>query len=153
MTRIIFVVNIEIGMMYIIDDPRSIRELIKLINTGALKVGEGEVRVEGLSQWAVGHPTVHAITVLFGEAPVALSARLYDVLYGIADGKLAAEIGQDLGITPRTVYEYTALLKERFGVRSKEEMILKALKTGILCNEYSIEFEDDLPEEPESPTG
>ena len=146
MTRIYFIVDVESMIFYIDDDPRSMRELIKLINTGALKVGEDEVRVEGLSQWAMGHWPVHAITVLLGEAPVPLSARLYDVMYGIADGMTASQIAQSLGISTRTVYEYTALLKERFDVHSKEEMIVKAMQLGILCQEIPEYPARDPPE-------
>lgn len=135
MTRILFIVNQKIMLFYIVDDPRPMRELIKLINTGEMLVGADEVRVAGMRQWAMGHAPLHVITVIFGEPPVSLTPRLYDVLYGIAEGKQAAQIAAGMGIARRTVYEYTALLKERFGVQSKEEMIVKAMETGILCED------------------
>lgn len=135
MTRIYFIVNIEMMMFYITDDPRPMRELIKLINTGELLIGEDEVRLEGAHQWAMGQSPLHVITVILGYPPVILTPRLYDVLYGIADGKKASQIAHEMGIGCRTVYEYTAILKERFGVQSKEELIVKAMDTGILVEE------------------
>jgi DNA-binding NarL/FixJ family response regulator len=122
-------------IIYLDDDPRSMRELIKLINTGELQIGADEVRLDGAHQWTMGHPPLHVITVITGYPPVMLTPRLYDVLYGIADGKKASQIAQEMGIACRTVYEYTALLKERFGVQSKEELIVKAMEIGILAEE------------------
>lgn len=132
MTRIYFVINPIYPSMYIDDDPRPPRELVKLINTAQIQIGADEVVLEGTHQWAMAHAPKNFITVIIGVPPVRLSPRQYDVLYGIADGKRAAQIASDLGIGRRTVYEYTALIKERFGVRSKEEVIYKAIDSGIL---------------------
>lgn len=136
MTRIYFIINPDLMFMYIADDPRSMRELIKGINTGVIRIGEDEVRLEGAPQSAKAHLPLHVITVILGYPEVYLSARLYDVLYGIADGKSAGQIAADLGIGRRTIYEYTALLKQRFGVKTKEEMMVQAIEAGIPVNDY-----------------
>jgi DNA-binding CsgD family transcriptional regulator len=131
-TRIIVILAPEFCATYTIDDPRSPRELAAAINTGKYIVGEGEFYMECSRQWAMLHRPLQVITVVLEPPPVELSPRQYDVLYGLSDGKDAAQIAAELNITTRTVYALTAALKERFGVNSKEEMLTLADSYGFI---------------------
>lgn len=138
MTRIILLLDPEPIMTYIIDDPRSMRELVKLINTEQLVVGAGELRMEGQHQWAMAIEPLNVVTVVLESPPVNLSPRLYDVLYGLADGKRAEAIAAELDISRRTVYEYISELKERLGANTRWEVIFKAVDLGLLRDEYYL---------------
>jgi DNA-binding CsgD family transcriptional regulator len=131
-TRIILIVMPEVHATYTIDDPRPPREVLAAINTGQFRVGDGEVCIEGLGQWAMLHPPLNVVTVVLEPPPVALTPRQYDVLFGLADGKTAAQIGADLGITARTVYAVTTEIKDRFGLDTKEEIIIRAQEMGLI---------------------
>ena len=133
MTRIFLVFTAEFRMPYIVDDPRSPRELVKAINTGKLVVGKSEFSLpEGTRQWAMIQPPHPMITVVLDAPPVELTPRLYDVLYGLADGKDTLHIARELELTTRTVYAYIAELKNRFGARSRMQLIAQAVECGIV---------------------
>jgi DNA-binding NarL/FixJ family response regulator len=132
MTRIILIVNPDLYASYTIDDPRSPREVMAAINTGQFIVGADAVRLDGLQQWAMLQPPFNVVTVVLEPPPIALTPRQYDVLFGMADGKPAAQIAQELGITARTVYAVTAEIKQRFGVYTKEEVIVLAQEQGMI---------------------
>jgi DNA-binding CsgD family transcriptional regulator len=131
-TRIIVIVAPEYYATYTIDDPRSPREVAAAINTGKCIIGEGELYLEDTRQWAMLHWPLELVTVVLEPPPVDLSPRQYDVLYGLSDGKDAAQIAIELDIAPRTVYALTAELKKRFGVHSKEEILVLADKFGFI---------------------
>ncbi len=134
MTRIILVLDTQPQATYITDDPRPVRELIKLINTGRLVVGLGEINLGGgpVQQYAVGVPSQNTVTVTRAPLPVRLSRRHYDVLHALADGKTSDQIALRYGLRRRTVYLYVYELKQRFGVQTREELLVRAAEMGLL---------------------
>jgi DNA-binding CsgD family transcriptional regulator len=134
MTRIILVIDTQPQATYITDDPRPVRELIKLINTGRMVVGLGEINLGGgpVQQYAMAMPSQNTITVMKAPVPVRLSRRLYDVLHSLADGKTGDQIALKYGLGPRTVSLYTYELKKRFGVQTREELLVRAAEMGLL---------------------
>jgi DNA-binding CsgD family transcriptional regulator len=75
-----------------------------------------------------GWPTSRPLHEVVEPPPVELTPRQYDVLFGLWEGKPAGEIARGLGISRRMVYEYTAELKERFGLRTVKEVVKKVLE-------------------------
>jgi len=119
------------------EDPRTDRDLIKLINTGEFQFRLPNISTYSLRQWAQSHTRSDAVTVMLGDPPVELTPRLYDVMYCMADGLNVGQIAHRLDISCRTVYGEVALLKERFGVMSKAEVILHAAERGLLQSKRS----------------
>jgi two-component system response regulator NreC len=62
-----------------------------------------------------------------------LSARERQVLALLALGHSSKEIGLKLSVSPRTVDEYRARLKDRLGLERRPELVRFALRTGILA--------------------
>jgi len=62
-----------------------------------------------------------------------LSARERQVLALLALGHSSKEIGVNLSVSPRTVDEYRARLKDRLGFEHRPELVRFALRTGILA--------------------
>ena len=63
---------------------------------------------------------------------LALSGRERDVLERVVEGRSNDEIGGDLGITTRTVEAHLTRLYERFDVRSRTELAMRAVREGWL---------------------
>jgi DNA-binding CsgD family transcriptional regulator len=111
-----------------------VRELIKLINTGQLIVGLGEINLGGgpAQQVAMAMPSQNAVTVTKALLPIHLTPRHYDVLHSLADGKTCERIARKYHLTVRTVYQYIYEIKQRFGVKSREEALVRAAELGLL---------------------
>lgn len=154
LTRIILVHQTddeEEPEMYTFDDPRSHRELVKAINTGAETASllkRAVVRTRRRrgadnrrayrscsgpnQQWAISHYPADTVTVLECRPPVCLTPRQYDVLFGIHDGLGMRQIARRLGISARTGYTYLSELKERFAVQSTAQLIAHAMQQNML---------------------
>lgn len=131
MTHILLIVNAPyLATMWQLD-PRPPRELIKEINTGHLRIG-GEVFDTITEQSACAIPENDTVVVTFCPPAYRLTPRLYQTLWGLADGKTAEEIAAELNITARTVYLHTARLKERFDVQTIEELLRLADEHGLI---------------------
>jgi DNA-binding NarL/FixJ family response regulator len=63
-----------------------------------------------------------------------LSGRERQVLALLALGHSSKEIGLKLSVSPRTVDEYRARLKDRLGFERRPELVRFALRTGILSD-------------------
>jgi len=61
-----------------------------------------------------------------------LSRREREVLSLLALGHSSKEIGQKLSLSPKTVDEYRARLKDRLGLTRRPELVRFALRTGLL---------------------
>ena len=61
-----------------------------------------------------------------------LSAREFEVVSLVADGFSDAEIGQRLGIRPRTVSTHLTSIYNKFGVRSRTQAVREARSRGLL---------------------
>lgn len=132
MTRIILVIDTQPQATYITDDPRPVRELIKLINTGHLVIGLGDINLGGpAQQYAMAMPSQNTITVMRAPAPVRISPRHYDVLYGLADGKTCDQIAMKYHLHRRTVFKYVSELKQRFDVQTRDELLICAAGMGL----------------------
>ncbi|NLG95885.1 MAG: helix-turn-helix transcriptional regulator [Chloroflexi bacterium] len=135
MTRVVFVVDVELHATYTYDDERSRREIMVAVNTGELVVGKGDMRIgEDERQCACILWPLNIVLVRFGDPPVALTRRQYEVMFAIGDGMRAAEIAKKLGISRRTVYMHTRDLKQKFGAQSRAQMISIALELGLIDN-------------------
>ena len=62
-----------------------------------------------------------------------LSARERQVLGLLALGYSSREIGLRLALSPRTVDEHRARLKDRLGLSHRPELVRFALRTGLLA--------------------
>ena len=62
-----------------------------------------------------------------------LSSRERQVLALLALGHSSKEIGLKLSVSPRTVDEYRARLKDRLGLARRPELVRFALRTGIIA--------------------
>jgi len=71
------------------------------------------------------------MSMLDGKEPT-LSKVEVDILYACCEGKNTAEIGTALGISPRTVEAHKNRLFVKLGVDSTTELIVKAIKLGII---------------------
>tara|TARA_A100000171_G_C2131717_1_gene147207 strand:- start:506 stop:1342 length:837 start_codon:yes stop_codon:yes gene_type:complete len=60
-----------------------------------------------------------------------LSKREYQTLQILSEGKTAKQIGQALGISPRTIETYINTIKMKLGCYSKTDLIHTFQKTGI----------------------
>ena len=61
-----------------------------------------------------------------------LSPRQQQVLEGMAEGKTNKQIGEDLGVTERTVKAYAQELYDKLGVRNRAGAVAEAAKLGLL---------------------
>ncbi|BDU21164.1 PAS and helix-turn-helix domain-containing protein [Dyella sp. GSA-30] len=65
-----------------------------------------------------------------GDTDLDITRREYEVLFFLLRGATAKRIGQFLSISSRTVEQYVTILKEKFEVLTKQELIEKAILMG-----------------------
>jgi DNA-binding CsgD family transcriptional regulator len=77
--------------------------------------------------------SVHGSTQ-FPRMPAAFSIthRQRQVLLGLMKGQSTKEIATWLSIQPRTIFSHIAALKQRFGTRSRTEIVSLAAEMGII---------------------
>lgn len=106
-------------------------------------VAHGDRLVLGSCELVVEHPvgrstepgdtTTMAMAVPAEEVPaVELSPRQAQVLALIAEGMTNIEIGEELGITERTVKAYAQELYTRLGVRNRAGAVAEGVNLGLL---------------------
>lgn len=78
----------------------------------------------------VGGQSSFLLSHQFSE--IKLSDREAECLFFILRGKTAKLIGKYLGVSPRTIEEYTSHLKTKFNAQNKCELIAKAIQAGFL---------------------
>lgn len=146
MTRIILVLDLVEQGLYVSDDPRPPREIVMAINSGLSWVGAGRpsgddapANVSGkgrwpheATQWAMAHPGVDTVTVLFQPPPVQLTYQQYRVLYALADGRDDNEIAAEFNLPVRSIYRDVLKLKQRFGVETRLDLLKKAVELGMV---------------------
>ncbi|MBV8047472.1 MAG: helix-turn-helix transcriptional regulator [Paludibacterium sp.] len=76
------------------------------------------------TSYTIGHPA---------KGP-RLSPRQEEILFLLLRGRSARQIALALGIAARTVEWHQQILKEKFGARSKSELVEKAIELGHLHN-------------------
>ncbi len=65
----------------------------------------------------------------------SLTRREREVLQWVVDGLTSAEIGQRLGISPRTVEKHRANMMQKLGVRNQADLVRYALQHGFVASE------------------
>jgi DNA-binding CsgD family transcriptional regulator len=65
-------------------------------------------------------------------AAFSITHRQRQVLLGLMKGQSTKDIATRLSIQPRTVFSHIAALKQRFGTRSRTEIVSLAAEMGIL---------------------
>lgn len=61
-----------------------------------------------------------------------LTAREIEVLHGIARGLSNAQIGEALGVSPKTVDSHRTTLMRKMGVHSTATLLVRALRDGLI---------------------
>lgn len=132
MTRVVLKEKGGSEILFSMEDPRTRRELVIAINTGALMVGQDAVEVNGREQWAISQwPEEDLVLVTLTPLPYRLTRRQWDVLLLMGDGKSSGQIARILRITRRTVYLYYRQLKKAFKVDNLQEMMSIAGDEGM----------------------
>lgn len=123
--------------------------LIPVLQSGGsgyiTKDSADEELVEAIRTVAGGHvflyPSAARLLLDSFRAPAAghdvdpvdlLSAREREVLRGTAEGYTAQQIGDRLGISPKTVDTYRQRLMEKLHLRHRSELVQFALRSGML---------------------
>lgn len=113
------------------EDPQTPRELVKQINCDTYPVHFNKKPWGGPHVWATIHRSIDSVIVVPALPKVRLTPRLYDVLFLIVDGMTVEQIALALGLRVRSIYYYEGMLKERFGVCTRSEMVFAATEYGI----------------------
>jgi DNA-binding NarL/FixJ family response regulator len=66
------------------------------------------------------------------DAGPGLTVRETEVLHGIARGLSNAQIGETLGISPKTVDSHRTTLMRKMGVHSTATLLVRALRDGLI---------------------
>lgn len=66
---------------------------------------------------------------------ITLSARQKELMYWMLRGKSEAETAIILGLSPHTVRSYYVILKRKFRVNSKVELLLKLIDLGLIASD------------------
>jgi DNA-binding CsgD family transcriptional regulator len=69
------------------------------------------------------------------EAPArteGLSQRKIEVLLLVADGRSNSEVGEALGLSGLTVKSHLARIARKFGTGDRAEMVMIALRAGVI---------------------
>jgi two-component system response regulator NreC len=72
-----------------------------------------------------------------GEPGTQLTGREQEVLTWLAEGLVNREIGEQLGISPRTVARHRENIMRKLGLHSRTELVKYAIRIGL------IDIEDD----------
>jgi two-component system response regulator NreC len=64
--------------------------------------------------------------------PVALSGRELQVLEGVAQGLTNAQIGEQLGISPKTVARHRERIMDKLNLHSRTELVKFAIRTRLI---------------------
>ena len=94
--------------------------------------GTAECRFEDPAAAATNEAPTMVFEVPEIETGPSLSPRQQEVLELIAEGMTNAEIGDQLGITERTVKAYAQELYDKLGVRNRAGAVAEGVKAGLL---------------------
>ncbi len=105
--------------------------LLKTANANALRCGIVDLAA-GLT--VIDHGFVPALLLEHGPPQQPLpTTRELQVIELVADGMSNNEIGSRLGISGRTAQKHLENLFAKFGVRDRTELVVRALRTGLLA--------------------
>ncbi len=97
-----------------------------------LSFGGVEAQVEDPATAAMQEQATTVFEVPEVEIGPSLSPRQQQVLELIAEGMTNNDIGEELGITERTVKAYAQEVYDKLGVRNRAGAVAEAIKQGIL---------------------
>ena len=69
-----------------------------------------------------------------GTPAIRLSPRQIECLTLISLGKTSGEIAKQLGLSPRTVDHYVAVACAKLGVRTRAQVVARAIGLGLIPN-------------------
>lgn len=114
----------------------SERQLMEAIRTVA--AGKAYIHPSGVRLLARGRQEACAVAST-GDPLTLLSEREREVLRATVEGYTSVEIGERLGISPKTVHTYRQRLMEKLELRHRSELVHFALKRGIAFGEAPVE--------------
>ncbi|MDX1657431.1 MAG: LuxR C-terminal-related transcriptional regulator [Nitriliruptorales bacterium] len=97
-----------------------------------IEFGGVSARLEDPATAAKGEQQTVVMEVPEVELGPSLSPRQQEVIELIAEGMTNAEIGDQLGISERTVKAYAQELYDKLGVRNRAGAVAEAVKHGLL---------------------
>jgi DNA-binding CsgD family transcriptional regulator len=87
-------------------------------------------RAQGMVRAALPEvPAVRRVPEV-SPSPAPLTPRERDVLRQLVSGGTNREVGEALGMTPKTVMHHTVAIYRKLGVRGRAEAVAWALRTG-----------------------
>ncbi|MDX1619802.1 MAG: LuxR C-terminal-related transcriptional regulator [Nitriliruptorales bacterium] len=104
-----------------------------VVNHGdTIEFGGVSCRLEDPATAAMGEQQTMVMEVPEVDLGPSLSPRQQEVIELIAEGMTNAEIGDQLGISERTVKAYAQELYDKLGVRNRAGAVAEAVKHGLL---------------------
>jgi two-component system, NarL family, response regulator NreC len=105
-------------------------------------VADGQVYLQpALASWLLddyrrllnqSHQPAHGETTISGKGLDVLSDREVQVLELVADGMTNAEIGEALGISPKTVARHRERIMDKLDIHSSTELVKFAIRSGLI---------------------
>lgn len=105
-------------------------------------VADGQVYLQpALASWLLDdyrrllhqtHQPSHGETELSGKGLDVLSSREIQVLELVAEGMTNSEIGEALGISPKTVARHRERIMDKLDIHSSTELVKFAIRTGLI---------------------
>jgi two-component system invasion response regulator UvrY len=66
-----------------------------------------------------------------GAASALLSAREFEVLELLVEGRTLSDIAQQLGLTPKTVSNHQSSIKQKLGAETPTQLLRAAMRLGL----------------------
>lgn len=105
-------------------------------------VADGQVYLQpALASWLLddyrrllhqSHQSAHSEAELGGKGLNVLSDREIQVLELVAEGMTNSEIGEALGISPKTVARHRERIMDKLDIHSSTELVKFAIRTGLI---------------------
>jgi DNA-binding CsgD family transcriptional regulator len=113
-------------------ETKTLGVLVHLTDMSALNIGLlGPYRSDAHRIFNdLADPTGVSYVIAGGDTDLDITRREYEVLFYMLRGATAKRIGDFLSISSRTVEQYVTVLKEKFDVVTKQDLIEKAIQLG-----------------------
>ncbi len=120
---------LEVGAVGYVPKRAAPEELLTAIRAAAV----GEVYLyPSLATLMVKDYLDHGAAARGGRLPGGLTERELEVLTHVADGATNAEIGEQLGISPKTVARHRENIMRKLNLHSRTELVKYAIRKGII---------------------
>jgi hypothetical protein len=131
-TRILFFYDLPKPGYLWLEDERPARELMMLVNTRQVRIGQGRVLLDHRPQYAMALHEFSMISVSLTPPPFALTQPLYSLLWALAGGQTAEEMASEFALSPHYVQERLGDLRLAMESVSNEEVLAKAKEYCLL---------------------